>query len=175
MLDCEFEGRCSFVYDFPHPLSRSYQHNPWFVHLVYRLLTHAPDVVSLLDSEYAFKNSPPKYIRATLYHYHYSEDDSGGGDGGDDGTAGEEKSLYWRREKRNSYFPIVDAEDPGLVNYLKSAGIISPSPSTSSSAYESWLMKTLRGLRKILAPVGGFQLCAFLLILAIVGRWKCGK
>ena len=146
------------------PFSRSYHHNPWFVHLMYRLLTHQPEVVSLLASDYAFKDAPPKFVRATLYHYHYSGDyPEGGADGVTD---------YWRRERRGSYFPIVDAEDPGLVNYLKGAGIISSSSSSISVKDFLYLEALTKIVRTILSHLGGFQFCIILLLLAVRGRCR---
>lgn len=50
----------------------SYQHNPWFVHLVYKLLEGDADVLDLLASNQPFK-TPPRYIRALLYKYHYTK------------------------------------------------------------------------------------------------------
>ena len=49
----------------------NYQHNPWLLNLVYRLLQGEPTVKGLIGSN-PFPNSPPKYIRAMLYTYHYT-------------------------------------------------------------------------------------------------------
>ena len=69
----------------------TYQHNPWFLNLVYRLFENQPEggataqriipryyssypCFSVLElmGENPFPDSPPKYIRATLYHYHFT-------------------------------------------------------------------------------------------------------
>lgn len=50
----------------------SYQHNPWFVHLVYKLLHGENDVLDLMASKQPFK-TPPHYVRAILYKYHYTK------------------------------------------------------------------------------------------------------
>nr|XP_022326169.1 lipase maturation factor 2-like [Crassostrea virginica] len=47
----------------------SYQHNTWFVHLIYRLLTGQREVLDLIQHN-PFPDKPPKFIRAKLYHYH---------------------------------------------------------------------------------------------------------
>ncbi|KFM58152.1 Lipase maturation factor 2, partial [Stegodyphus mimosarum] len=52
----------------------NYEHNPWFVSFVYRILDGEKDVLDLLDVErLPFPpNKPPKYIRAILYKYSYT-------------------------------------------------------------------------------------------------------
>lgn len=50
----------------------SYEYNPWFVHLVYRLLQGQQDVLDLLAKN-PFPHRAPIYIRAQLYKYHYTE------------------------------------------------------------------------------------------------------
>jgi hypothetical protein len=50
----------------------SYQHNPWFVHLAYKLLEGDPDVLDLMAESQPFKK-PPRYIRAQFYKYHYTK------------------------------------------------------------------------------------------------------
>ena len=135
-------------------------------------MTHEPEVISLLDADYAFKDSPPKFIRATLFHYYYtsangtSGDDDGGGGGGGNDDSGD----YWRRERIGSFFPVVDAEDPGLVNYLKNAGILSSSSSPSPASSTSSPLQTLiKVIRLLLSPLGGFQLCAFSFLIGVIG------
>ena len=51
---------------------RSYEDNPWFVHLVFRLLQGQRDVLDLLAKN-PFPDRAPAYIRAKLYKYHYTE------------------------------------------------------------------------------------------------------
>ena len=48
----------------------SYKHNPWLIHLMYRLLIGQPEVLELLDQPPFDK--PPLYVRAKLYTYHYT-------------------------------------------------------------------------------------------------------
>uniref|UniRef100_T1IZX0 Lipase maturation factor n=1 Tax=Strigamia maritima TaxID=126957 RepID=T1IZX0_STRMM len=48
-----------------------YNHNPWFVNLMYRLLFNQRDVAHLLAHN-PFIKTPPKYIRATTYTYRYT-------------------------------------------------------------------------------------------------------
>jgi hypothetical protein len=51
----------------------TYHQNPWIMSLAYRLLTGQPEVLNLMDkANNPFINKPPKYIRASLFHYHYT-------------------------------------------------------------------------------------------------------
>lgn len=51
----------------------TYHQNPWLMSLTYRILTDQKEVLALMDQEHnPFKNQPPKYLRASLYHYHYT-------------------------------------------------------------------------------------------------------
>jgi hypothetical protein len=51
----------------------TYNSNPWFLSLLYRLLRGEKDVLELMGDNRAFAHSPPKYIRTQLYLYHYTE------------------------------------------------------------------------------------------------------
>ena len=51
----------------------SYQHAPWIVHLVDKILEGSPAVIALLDhGSYPFKASPPKLVRARLFSYDFT-------------------------------------------------------------------------------------------------------
>jgi len=69
----------------------SYQENRWFANLLLRLLQGEPRVTHLLSYN-PFPQSPPKYIRARLYLYHFTH-------------WGER--AWWTREERGLYFPAV--------------------------------------------------------------------
>ena len=71
-------------------LLRSYQYAPWFFNFVYRILTHEKDVLLLLDlPNYPFRDSPPKFVRATLYLYRFSNFSSREEKSGENGEYGE--------------------------------------------------------------------------------------
>ena len=73
----------------------TYRQNRWFGELVIRLLENYPEVTKLLDRN-PFPNSPPHYIRAILYDYHFT-------------TMEERKATgaWWKREERGIYLPRV--------------------------------------------------------------------
>lgn len=94
----------------------SYENNAWLLNLVYRLLTNEPTVMELLDidpiPEYREKygDTTPRYIRALLYHYHYSGKN--------------ERVYWWTRDLKQMYLPVVDLNDPGFLQYLTASQII---------------------------------------------------
>jgi hypothetical protein len=77
----------------------TYRHNPWFFSLLGRLLHSSPDVTCLFAHN-PFPNAPPRYVRATLYEYHFtawSEHQASG--------------AWWKREERGEYLPTISLED----------------------------------------------------------------
>jgi hypothetical protein len=69
----------------------TYQQNRWFVNFVVRLLEGEPAVTRLLEYN-PFPTTPPKFIRARLFRYHFT----------DFGETG-----WWKREDRGLYIPPV--------------------------------------------------------------------
>ncbi len=69
----------------------TYQQNRWFIGFMLRLLQGEPSVLHLLRYN-PFAESPPKYIRARLYLYHFTHFGQTG---------------WWTREDRGIYFPPV--------------------------------------------------------------------
>jgi hypothetical protein len=69
----------------------SYQQNRWFTNLVVRMLQNDRTVLGLLKYN-PFPGSPPKYIRAQLFQYHFTRFGEHG---------------WWRREERGMYLPAV--------------------------------------------------------------------
>jgi lipase maturation factor 1 len=67
------------------------QQLPWFQSFLAKLLKGSPPVLALLERN-PFPGSPPKYIRALFYEYHFTRFGS---------------HDYWRRELRGLYFPAV--------------------------------------------------------------------
>ena len=79
-----------------------YRDYPWFVNLVAKLLDGDAAVLGLLR-ENPFHNRPPRYVRATLYEYHF--------------TTPEERRRtgnWWTRTMTRPYFPPVSLETPGF-------------------------------------------------------------
>ncbi|MBI4057557.1 MAG: lipase maturation factor family protein [Elusimicrobia bacterium] len=79
----------------------SYQNNPWFMNFLAQILLGSPEVLSLLETN-PFPHSPPRYLRALLYEYHF--------------TPLAEKHAsghWWKRELKGLYCPIASLKsDP---------------------------------------------------------------
>jgi hypothetical protein len=73
----------------------SYESNPWFSALIERLLQGTPEVTALLAGN-PFGETPPRYIRAVTYSYHFT-----------DIATRKETGNWWRREPEGLYFPAV--------------------------------------------------------------------
>ena len=74
----------------------SYHHHPWFVNLLVKLSEGSDDVLGLLKDN-PFLEQPPRYIRATLYEYHFS-----------DWSTKKEEGVWWTREKKRLYCPVLE-------------------------------------------------------------------
>jgi hypothetical protein len=80
--------------------------DPWFVHLVAKLLEGDAGARALLAPG-PFETTPPRAIRARLYAYHFT-------DWGEPG--------WWRRRLVGEYLPPLTRDDPRLVGYLAREG-----------------------------------------------------
>ncbi|XP_031567150.1 lipase maturation factor 2-like, partial [Actinia tenebrosa] len=141
----------------------SYNHNPWFVHMVYRLLQGHQDVLDLLDKN-PFPNKPPLFIRAHLYKYHYTRLPKN--------TSNVFEAIHnagliknwWTREYTGEYLPIVSLNEPSLVTWLNHFGYAKNDPwpeHPSGRLYH--FIKYLRSLARTLDAV------VFILVLFLSG------
>ncbi|XP_048727876.2 lipase maturation factor 2-like isoform X1 [Ostrea edulis] len=93
----------------------SYQHNTWFVHLIYRLMTGQREVLDLIQHN-PFPDKPPRFIRAKLYHYHFT--------GQTPKDKWYSKKDWWVREEKNEYFPALEKDNESLIDYLRRSKIL---------------------------------------------------
>jgi hypothetical protein len=73
----------------------NYQSNPWFVNFMVRLLQGSPTVLALLETN-PFPDSPPRYVQAVVYDYHFTDFATQRADG-----------TWWRREWQREYCPVL--------------------------------------------------------------------
>lgn len=76
-----------------------YRQNPWLVNFCVRLLQGSPEVLKLLANN-PFPRTPPKFVRARVYDYHFSNFDQRREDG-----------VWWTREYKGEYLPAFSLED----------------------------------------------------------------
>jgi len=79
---------------------------PWTYNLIWKLLHNDRKITSLFAAN-PFKDKPPKFIRATLYHYSFAK-------------PGNAKGLWWNREKLGTWIAPLSVTDSSLINFLKS-------------------------------------------------------
>eukprot|EP00731_Ephydatia_muelleri_P029354 Em0020g998a len=75
---------------------QDYQHNPWLVHLVGKLLMGDP-LVNDLVAYNPFHDKPPKYVRVLHYRYKYTQI----------GGVEAKEGYWWQRTLINHYLPMV--------------------------------------------------------------------
>ena len=84
---------------------------PWTLTLVQKLLHNDPGTLSLFAAN-PFPDKPPRYIRAILYQYKFA-------------PPGNAAGACWTRQRiGDTWLPAMSVDDPRLLSYLKSAGII---------------------------------------------------
>ncbi|XP_066524489.1 lipase maturation factor 2b [Hoplias malabaricus] len=121
-----------------------HENNPWFTGLVQRLLEGKSDVVNLLqvdEAQYPFSAAPPAFLRARVYHYHFTRSSK-------DGT---HPKAWWERQYVKDFFPVVHLGDPALEGLLSEAGLkvkfpVQPSPSAPLTQALGLLRGFVRGL-----------------------------
>ncbi|MGH7848134.1 MAG: lipase maturation factor family protein, partial [Candidatus Binatia bacterium] len=72
----------------------TYQNNRWFINFAIRLLQGSPEVLKLLKAN-PFGDLPPRYIRTTLYDYHFTDTETLKREG-----------EWWKRERLGPYAPV---------------------------------------------------------------------
>jgi len=85
-----------------------YQHNPWLVHFISKLLRGDQGALSLLANN-PFPHGPPTFIRAELYEYEFTR-------------RREETRAWWRRRRIAPYLPPVSVDSPALRSLLDRYG-----------------------------------------------------
>jgi hypothetical protein len=79
---------------------------PWTLHLVWKLLHGDKGTLSLLAND-PFANSPPRFIRATLYRYRFA-------------PLG--RKAWWERQRVREWLPPLSVDDPRLRRFLSAYG-----------------------------------------------------
>jgi lipase maturation factor 1 len=72
-----------------------YRGNPWVLQFMARLLEGSPQVLALLRGN-PFPKAPPRYLRATVYEYHFTDADQKSKNG-----------IFWRRQLKGEYVPVI--------------------------------------------------------------------
>ncbi len=82
---------------------------PWAVSLAAHLLRNDPQTLSLIGAN-PFPNTPPRYIRAVEYSYHFA-------------PPGNPEHVYWTRERLGLWMPAFSTDDPRLHEFLQEHGL----------------------------------------------------
>ncbi len=87
-----------------------YQHHPWFLNLVAKLLQNDSKTIKLMAGN-PFSGAPPRYVRAVLYRYRFT-------------TPAEKKETgdWWHRDPVRLYLPPVSLENSEFKALLQRLG-----------------------------------------------------
>jgi hypothetical protein len=85
-----------------------YEHHPWLVHLIWKLLHNDPGALSLLAGN-PFPEGPPKFVRVELYRYEFTD-------------WGDPSGAWWKRKRIREYLAPLSADNPQLRAYLEMHG-----------------------------------------------------
>jgi len=80
--------------------------------------------------------SPPKYVRAQLYHYHFTNEN--------------ETTNYWRRDLQYEYLPLISPEGAAQLRATLTRGGVLPSNGENAKLegkLADFLLKTRRSLQ----------------------------
>lgn len=69
--------------------------NPWFIRMMVGLLRGSKPINALFEQT-PFSGTPPKFLRATIYEYHFTS-----------WSERQKTGNYWKREYKGLYFPVV--------------------------------------------------------------------
>jgi hypothetical protein len=85
-------------------------YDPWFIHLLAKLLDGDAATLALLRDN-PFPDHPPRYVRALHYRYRFT-------------TPAERRrtGCWWQRELAGIYFRPVSRTDPAFRTILKELG-----------------------------------------------------
>ena len=84
------------------------EHNPWLIHLIWKLLDNDKDALSLLANN-PFPHNPPKYIRVEFYRYQFSK-------------PGDATGAIWNRTYIGQWLPPLAKSTPGFREYIEANG-----------------------------------------------------
>jgi hypothetical protein len=112
----------------------SYQHNPWLLSFVDKLLNACPVVVDLLDEPAILSgNKRILKVRANTYHYDFKRLNNEWARGIPDATILPDQHLWqrpeqvWSRKFAQQYLPPIEKNNPSLQHFLRLNGFESPS------------------------------------------------
>jgi len=155
----------------------SYSENPWFLSLIHKLLLGKQDVLQLLG-EGPFDKSPPQFIRAQLYLYHYTQNTSSLWEVL---THPSTEKAWWTREFSKEYLPFVVSNSSLsiLEDMLEKYRIYRPNftPEVTWGFLHPFI-RDLREAHRRMAPTTFINVLLFIVVTCLVLKawWrKTGK
>lgn len=88
--------------------------HPWLVSLVWKLLHNDSSALGLL-ADNPFPEGPPRFIRASLFEYHFAKPGNAEGD-------------WWERKRLGAIMSPMHRDNPSLQKFLRAYGWLDPAP-----------------------------------------------
>lgn len=109
----------------------SYNHNPWFISFLDKVLNGCPIVLDLLD-EPTLQSGKSRVVkvRANLYEYDFSRHDTEWARGIPGASILHDHSFWdfpeqvWTRKFVQQYLPELEVNNPSVQNYLSQTGLV---------------------------------------------------
>jgi hypothetical protein len=113
-----------------------YQHHPWFISFIYKFIdpmadSIAPEILALIDkdsiSSSTGDNRPVEVaqaIRAKLFDYDFTNFTS---------------ANWWKRSKPREYLPVLQADNPSILEFLEAYNLSPKAYKSSTLLYEDCL------------------------------------
>nr|XP_018671948.1 lipase maturation factor 2-like [Ciona intestinalis] len=115
----------------------SYQHNPWILSLMHRILLGQNEVLDLMDrTRSPYPVSPPKYIRSQLYLYHYTKLNKNNS----------APRAWWTRTLQKEYSPPITKDNVDLLAFLNHHNMM-PAPLPKKQPPQSNVVQMLNQIR----------------------------
>eukprot|EP00795_Rhopilema_esculentum_P008972 gene8972-16613_t len=101
----------------------SYQYNPWFISLIDKLLENKKDVKALLGQD-PFPDDAPRFIKSTLYLYHFTKLPKNTTSVSDGIQKSRKIKNWWRRTKPTEYTPPLGKDNKDVKSFLLHHGLL---------------------------------------------------
>ncbi len=101
----------------------SYQHNPWLINFIDKMLQNCSDVIELVN-EPDLQHGGEKLlqIQSKLYHYDFTRMQTKWNIDNPSVSVEKWPKDYWNRKFVNIYLPSIERDNPSVASFLSSYG-----------------------------------------------------
>ena len=101
----------------------SYQHNPWLINFIDKMLKNCADVIELVNEPNLQQGGEKLLqIQSKLYHYDFTRIQTKWNIDNPSVNVKKWPKEYWNRKFVNTYLPSIESENPSVASFLSSYG-----------------------------------------------------